>query len=106
MNGIEITPAQFEERRTSGEPIQIVDVRNPWEHEIASIAGDTLIPLHTLAARVQDLDRDRPVVVYCHHGSRSFMATHALRQAGFDAYSLQGGIDRWAAEIDTKLRRY
>lgn len=106
MTGIEITPAELAERRKNGEPLQLVDVRNPWEHEIAAIEGDVLIPLHTLAARVQDLDRERPVVVYCHHGSRSFMATHALRQAGFDAYSLQGGIDRWASEIDRKMKKY
>lgn len=106
MNEIEITPAQLDERRKKGEPLQLVDVRNPWEHEIAAIEGDTLIPLHTLAARIQDLDRDRPVVVYCHHGSRSYLATRALRQAGFEAYSLQGGIDRWAGEIDRSLKRY
>lgn len=106
MNEIEITPAQLDERRKKGEPLQLVDVRNPWEHEIAAIGGDTLIPLHTLAARIQDLDRDRPVVVYCHHGSRSYLATRALRQAGFEAYSLQGGIDRWAGEIDRSLKRY
>lgn len=106
MTGIEITPAELDQKRRNGEPLQIVDVRNPWEHEIASIEGDVLIPLHTLGARIQDLDRTRPAVVYCHHGSRSFMAAHALRQAGFEAYSLQGGIDRWTSEIDRKLRRY
>jgi adenylyltransferase/sulfurtransferase len=106
MNELEITPSQLDERKKSGAAPQIVDVRNPWEHEIAAIDGDVLIPLHTLAARVQDLDRSRPVVVYCHHGSRSFLATQALRQAGFEAYSLQGGIDRWTNEIDPKLRRY
>lgn len=106
MTDIEITPAQLEERRKRGEPHQLVDVRNPWEHEIVAIEGDTLIPMHTLAARIQDLDRSRPVIVYCHHGSRSFLATHALRQAGFDASSLQGGIDRWTSEIDPSLKRY
>jgi sulfur-carrier protein adenylyltransferase/sulfurtransferase len=106
MTNIEITPAELDEKRRRGEPLQLVDVRNPWEHQIAAIEGDTLIPMHTLAARIQDLDRGKPVVVYCHHGSRSFLATHALRQAGFEAYSLQGGIDRWTNEIDRSLKRY
>jgi rhodanese-related sulfurtransferase len=106
MTEFEITPAQLDERRKRGDALQIVDVRNPWEHEIAAIAGDTLIPLHTLAARFHDIHKGRPVVVYCHHGSRSFLATQALRGAGFDAWSLQGGIERWATEIDRSMKRY
>jgi adenylyltransferase/sulfurtransferase len=106
MTELEITPSELNARRARGDDLQLVDVRNPWEHEIAAIAGDVLIPLHTLAARIQDLDRARPVVVYCHHGSRSFLAARALHQAGFDARSLQGGIDRWAREIDSGLRTY
>ncbi|HEU5163179.1 MAG TPA: rhodanese-like domain-containing protein [Thermoanaerobaculia bacterium] len=106
MTDLEITPAQLDERRKRGDALQIVDVRNPWEHDIAAIEGDTLIPLHMLAARFQDIDKGRTVIVYCHHGSRSFLAAQALRQAGFDAWSLQGGIERWAREIDRSMRRY
>ena len=94
--GIEYTPRQvaelLEEHR-----IQLVDVRQTYEHEAGRIAGDRHVELAQLAAEADTLDRDRPIVFYCRSGARSGMATEAFRGAGFDAYNLAGGLLEWAA---------
>jgi rhodanese-related sulfurtransferase len=77
--------------------IQLIDVRETYEHEAGRIAGDRLIELMQLTAQAQTIDRDRPVVFYCRSGSRSAMATQAFRQAGFDAYNMSGGLIEWQA---------
>jgi rhodanese-related sulfurtransferase len=77
--------------------IQLVDVRQPHEHEAGRIAGDRLIELSELAERAPEIDRSKPVVFYCRSGSRSAMATQAFRQAGFDAYNMSGGLLEWEA---------
>lgn len=104
---LEITAAELQQKlREDPDAIQLVDVRAPWEHETVSFPGDVLLPLQTLGARFHELPRERALVVYCHHGSRSYMAARALRQAGFDVVSLRGGIEQWAREIDPTMRRY
>lgn len=103
---LEISPQALEEMLRSGEPIHLVDVRAGWEHQLVALPDNLLIPLHTLGARAHELDRGKKIVVYCHHGVRSYMAAVALREAGFEALSLAGGIDRWAAEIDPSMKRY
>ena len=77
--------------------IQLIDVRQPDEHDAGRIAGDRLIELSELASRAQSIDRDRPIVFYCRSGSRSAMATQAFREAGYDAYNLTGGLLDWQA---------
>jgi rhodanese-related sulfurtransferase len=90
------TPQQVFELVRAGE-IQLIDVRQPEEHEAGRIAGDRLIELARLAAEVDTIDRERPVVFYCRSGSRSAMATDAFRGAGFDAYNMTGGLLDWQA---------
>jgi sulfur-carrier protein adenylyltransferase/sulfurtransferase len=102
---LEVTPEQLRERMDEGE-VQLVDVRTPWEREISRIEPSSHIPLDALTRRVDELDRNRPVIVYCHHGQRSLMATQYLRQEGYDARSLHGGIDRWSSSIDPSTPRY
>ena len=80
-----------------GADIQLIDVRQPDEHEAGRIAGDRLIELASLAAEVDSIDRARPVVFYCRTGSRSAMATQAFRGAGFDAHNMVGGLLDWHA---------
>jgi rhodanese-related sulfurtransferase len=80
-----------------GTDIQLIDVRQPEEHDAGRIAGDRLIVLGSLAAEVDSIDRARPVVFYCRSGSRSAMATEAFRGAGFDAHNLAGGLLDWKA---------
>ncbi len=85
----------------------LLDVREPHEWAIAHIAGATLVPLRTIPARVQDIPRDRTIVVYCHHGMRSRMAGEFLVDQGFgDVINLAGGIDAWSAAVDPSLPRY
>ena len=90
------TPQQVSELLQRGE-IQLIDVREPYEHEAGRIAGDRLLVLTELAAQAESIDRDRPVVFYCRSGSRSAMATEAFRGAGYDAHNMAGGLLDWAA---------
>ena len=90
------TPQQVAELLESDD-IQLIDVRQPEEHEAGRIAGDRLIELASLAAEVDSIDRARPVVFYCRSGSRSAMATDAFRGAGFDAHNMIGGLLDWRA---------
>ncbi|HUP65274.1 MAG TPA: rhodanese-like domain-containing protein [Thermoanaerobaculia bacterium] len=106
MTGLEITPRELSDMRERGDVFQLVDVRAPWEHDLASIPGDVLIPLQNLAEKAGQLDASIPVVVYCHQGARSYAAARALREAGYDATSLRGGIDLWSLQIDPTVGRY
>jgi rhodanese-related sulfurtransferase len=90
------TPQQVAELHQRGE-IQLIDVRQPEEHEAGRIAGDRFIELAQLGSHVDSIDRDRPVVFYCRSGARSAMATEAFRGAGFDAHNMLGGLLDWHA---------
>jgi adenylyltransferase/sulfurtransferase len=90
------TPQQVAELMAGGE-IQLIDVRQPEEHDAGRIAGDRLVALADLAAEVESIDRERPVVFYCRSGSRSAMATEAFRGAGFNAHNMLGGLLDWHA---------
>jgi len=104
-----ILPRELARRRAAGEPVYLLDVRQPEEHAIAAIAGSTLIPLGELAARVNEVlpPVGVPVVTYCHHGVRSLSAAAILERAGFtNVHSLHGGIDAWSVEVDPSVQRY
>ena len=99
----EIQPAALEERVAGdrAHDIQIIDVREPQEFTdaLGHIHGARLLPLSELSTRVEELDRDRPVVAVCRSGARSAQATVMLQQAGFkDIANLAGGMLRWRAE--------
>jgi len=93
----EITPADARERIESGEA-QLIDVREPYEWDAGRIPGARHIELERLASQAETIDKDRPVVFQCRLGARSAMATQAFRAAGYDAWSMAGGIQRWADE--------
>lgn len=82
----------------------LLDVREPWEHEEAAIPGtDALIPLGQLAQRVNELDPDAAIVVYCRSDNRSGQAQALLQDAGFtNVRNLEGGIINWAASQPTQ----
>lgn len=86
--------------------VTLIDVREPWEAEIASLPGSVLLPLGSLESGLGAIDRSRPVVVYCHAGTRSATAVEALRAAGIPSRSLAGGIDAWSRRIDPAVARY
>ena len=90
------TPQQVADLLQRGE-IQLIDVRQPHEHEAGRIAGDRHIELAELAGQADAVGRDQPVVFYCRSGARSAMATEAFRGAGFDAHNMAGGLLDWDA---------
>jgi adenylyltransferase/sulfurtransferase len=103
----EITAEQLAALINADEPIQLLDVREPWEVEIAKIDGATVIPLRQLAARWNELDPAAPTVIYCHAGVRSAQARDMLRSIDFESVSsLAGGIDAWSREVDPRVSRY
>jgi rhodanese-related sulfurtransferase len=93
--GVELEPARAAELIESG--AQVVDVRTPDEHAAGHIEGALHLPLERFADEAPaQLDRDRPVVVYCRAGNRSGMAAEALQASGWDAHNVAGGLLAWA----------
>ena len=102
-----ISVHDLKRKRDAREAIQLIDVREPFEFEIARIDGAKLIPLGQLANRLHELKRNGQTVVHCHTGMRSAQAVQMLRQTGFtNVYNLEGGIDAWANEIDPAMQKY
>jgi rhodanese-related sulfurtransferase len=90
------------------EPPLVIDVREPWELAACAFDDDVLhIPLGELPHRVDELPRDRDLVVLCHHGVRSVHAVAYLVHAGFGrVYNLRGGVAAWADDVDPAMPRY
>lgn len=99
----EVTPTE-----AAGLPdVLFVDVREPQEWALCHVPNARHLPLATVAGRKEEIPRDRPVVLYCHHGMRSMRAATLLKDAGWEnVLNLQGGIDRWAREMDPNMARY
>jgi adenylyltransferase/sulfurtransferase len=102
----ELTVRELKARIDAGTAPVILDVREPVEAAICRIPGARLIPLGDLPARLHELDRDVPIVVYCKSGGRSARAVRLLRQSGLGGVNLSGGILSWINEIDPSLPRY
>ncbi len=95
--------------RAQGVSVCVVDVREDWERALVCIEGSVHIPLGQLPAQVEILKshQNTPVVAVCHHGVRSQRAALFLASVGFSqVFSLEGGVDAWASEIDPSLARY
>ncbi|MFL6513625.1 MAG: molybdopterin-synthase adenylyltransferase MoeB [Chthoniobacterales bacterium] len=94
-------------QRLNEQNLVVIDVREPFEYDIARIDAARLIPLGELSDRVDELPRDKQIVVMCKTGARSASASAFLRQQGFaEVYNLQGGITAWAIEIDPDMPTY
>ena len=106
MDDVQIEPQELSGSIEAGNNVYLLDCREAWEYEEASIAGSTLIPMHSIPQQLSDIPKDRPVVVVCHSGRRSMDVALWLRQQGIAARSLSGGIDRWSLEIDPNVPRY
>jgi rhodanese-related sulfurtransferase len=92
-------------KKSSGEPLLVLDVREHWEYTIGHVPGAVLIPMHHLTARVSELNAAQPVAVICEHGVRSEYAAAFLTQAGFEAvYNVLGGTSAWV-ERDLPVER-
>jgi rhodanese-related sulfurtransferase len=104
----EITPEEVKSKLDKGEHFTLLDVREPWEFETASMPGAKVIPMGDVPSRAhQELDPEDHIVVVCHHGVRSMNVTAWLRQQGFErAQSMRGGIDAWSRTVDGKVPTY
>lgn len=91
---VDVAPEKVRELHEAG-AIQLVDVREPYEWEAGRVSGARHVELERLASEAGSIERDRPVVFYCRLGARSGMAANAFRRAGYDAYSMDGGITAW-----------
>ncbi len=94
-------------RIRNNEALQLVDVREDDELEICKIANSIHIPLGEIAAKANQIDRNQPAVMICHHGIRSRVAGEELLKKGFtNIFNLTGGVHAWALEIDRTMQRY
>ncbi len=104
----EISPQDFALQRQQPNAPLLLDVREPWEFQAASLPGSILMPMGDVPSRAHaELDPDAPIVVLCHHGMRSLSVTMWLRNQGFEhVQSLAGGIDAWSRTVDPTIPRY
>jgi monothiol glutaredoxin len=101
-----MTVRELRQRLEAANPLLLIDVRTPAEREIASISAARPWD-EALERELEAMPRERPIVVYCHHGGRSARAAEELVGAGFrDVYNLSGGIDAWSVEVDPSVPRY
>lgn len=103
----DLAPAEYVARVAAGELWQLVDVREPWEIETASIENTVDIPLRDLPSRVSELDPEQPVAFICHGGGRSARAAELCAARGFARVAnIRGGIDAWSLTVDPGIPRY
>jgi adenylyltransferase/sulfurtransferase len=107
MNGIpQISVKELKQRMDAGEDMQLIDVREPYEAQIAHIGGK-LIPLNEVPNRLAEIDREREVVVHCKAGGRSQRVAEYLKQLGYERVAnVAGGIQAWSVEIDPSVPKY
>lgn len=91
---IEVTPQHTRDAVADGSA-QLIDVREPYEWEAGRITGARHIELERLSGQAASIDKDKPVIFQCRAGVRSLMAAQAFRRAGYEAYSMAGGIKAW-----------
>ncbi len=107
---LEISPQEVKEKIESGAKFRLIDVREPFEFQLARISGSELIPMRTIPTALQTIQREAtlvPMVFFCHHGIRSLQVVNWLREHGVETcQSMQGGIERWSREIDPSIPRY
>jgi len=101
-----IKPHELKSRLDAGERLVLLDVREPWEFELARIEGSKLIPMSRLEERFTELDPEAETVVICHHGNRSAYVAQALERAGFEnVLNLEGGLEAYSS-VDEAVPRY
>ena len=100
-------PELAERLRAGDETLHLLDVREPWEFDVCRIDGSQLVPMRSIPGSLGELDRDREIVVICHHGIRSQQVALFLEHRGFSrVINLRGGVDAWAREVDPEMATY
>ncbi len=107
----QIRPSEVNAWLSANAGTLVLDVREPWELETASVKPDgfTLlsIPMNAIPARLAELDRSQPVACLCHHGGRSMQVANFLVHSGFaKVANIAGGINAWSGEVDPTVPRY
>jgi rhodanese-related sulfurtransferase len=104
----QITATELKSRMDAGEDVQLIDVRNPNEYELAKIPTAKLIPMGEIMSRINELDPSREAIVHCHSGGRSARVIQALQQSGYagELTNLAGGITAWSHEVDPSVPTY
>ena len=103
-------PAWLEQARALGTPC-VLDVREPWEWQTASVSPDGFelltVPMRAVPVRLAELDPSRPIACLCHHGGRSMQVAAFLKHHGYEhVANIAGGIDAWSRERDPAIPRY
>jgi rhodanese-related sulfurtransferase len=106
MSIAEITAAEFLARRSRGDSLTLLDVREDWEIAVASVEGTVHIPMAQVPARLSELDRNTDIVVLCRSGRRSLEIAKLLVLHGFQAINLAGGILAWSHDVDPTIPTY
>jgi rhodanese-related sulfurtransferase len=103
----EITPQELKQLLDAGSGPVLVDVRQDWETKLCRLPNAVHIPIEEIELRVEELDPNDEIVVYCHQGVRSAAVAEFLRGLGFtNVRNLMGGLDYWARAVDPRMRRY
>jgi adenylyltransferase/sulfurtransferase len=102
----EISVQELKEKLENGAEFELLDVREPHEHQICHLDQAKLMPLNAVPQRLSELDASKQYVVHCKMGGRSAQAVELMRQAGLEAVNVKGGITAWANEIDPSMPTY
>jgi adenylyltransferase/sulfurtransferase len=103
----QLKPDELKQWIDSRKEFQILDVREKWEYDLVRFEKSILRPLSFLSMNPPELDRNKPVIVYCHHGVRSLRGCAILESLGFtEVYNLAGGIDLYARTFDPRMATY
>ena len=104
----QLAPTEVARRlKENPEAVVLLDVREPYERELARIEPSIHIPMNEVPDRLEEVPKDREVVVYCHGGSRSMMVAGFLAGRGYRTVAnLRGGIDAWSVDVDPSVPRY
>ncbi|GAP05837.1 dinucleotide-utilizing enzyme [Anaerolinea thermolimosa] len=102
----QVEPREVLDRLARAEPLALLDVRDPVELEVSRLPGALVIPSGQVLSRLGELDASKEWVVFCRTGDRSARVVKALRERGFRAVNLKGGINAWAEQVDPSMKRY
>ena len=103
----ELPVEELKARRDRGDSPLVIDVREEWELQLASIPGVVHVPMNQLPARLGEFARDAETVVMCHAGGRSLRVAHFLVNQGFtNVANLSGGISAWSQSVDATVPQY
>ena len=103
----EFTPLELLQEMEKRQDMLMLDVREPVEIQICHLENAMHVPMGQIPAKLEELPKNKDLVVFCHMGIRSRQVMNYLKKNGFSrVYNLKGGIDRWSIEVDSKMQRY